>query len=121
MASNEDLNQMFNEGRLGAFLADKFRGRLSAPYPRRDSDFMIIFESETEVPDIESLKDAVHGLYETQGYKIENLEKYPESLELRVFFDDPTRFSVFVVISTNYPDPQPMEGGTSIRVSTQNI
>ena len=119
MASNEELNEMFNRGDLGAFLVERFQGNLGFLYPRKDSDFIVTFKSEEKVPPVDSLENALRLFYSEKGYYIANLQKHDEnSLEFGVYFDDVTRFSIFVVITTNYPNPQPMTGATSLRVTT---
>lgn len=105
MPSFEELVKSNDRGDLGAMLAKQFGGERGRTYPRGDSEFIIGFASEEQVPSVAQLRLAVTTFYEQLGYAVEMSNgSPPDMLEFFVFCRGTTKEenSIFVIISTRY-------------------
>ena len=71
MASMEELVALFNEGALGKLLVKTFGGELGHTHANKDSDFLITFKNETDIPSAKKIGGVVVGYYGKLGYGIE--------------------------------------------------
>jgi hypothetical protein len=117
MPSAKELAGLFNEGKLGEFLAHRFTGQRGHVYPRKDSDFLVVFESEKTTPLIESVRDAVIGFYTEMGYTIiPDTFQAKDSFQANVRYQDDDRVVALLNITTKYPFDHRL---VSLRVTTE--
>ncbi len=97
--------ELFNEGKLGELLVRAFGGGRSRLYPIQDSEFLILFESDEETPDIETIAKTVKEHYWNLGYDIENQRINGDRFEAIISYDrrKMNGCCVGLVITTHYP------------------
>ena len=71
MANFQELVQMFNDGKLGDLLVEKFNGEIGRRFPRKDADSIIGFRSQEATPSANEIRKTVKNHYEKLGYTVE--------------------------------------------------
>jgi len=106
MASAKALEALFNEGKLGELLVQAFggtRGRVEDG--NKDSDFLIVFESEAKTPSAEAIAKTVTEHYWTLGYDIEKVDTRNDCFEAFISYGRHRMNAcvVGVIITALYP------------------
>ena len=79
MTSKEELVKLFKKGELGELLVRAFGGDRICAGPSKDSNFLIIFESNEKTPSVESIAKTVVHHYQSIGYEVrQNYEGNPD-------------------------------------------
>jgi hypothetical protein len=110
------LVELSNEGRLGETIAEKLRGERGHTYPRKDADFLVIFDKEQGPPTVDQLEEVVVSFFKTLEYKVfvDKITQH-EAIQFRITVDDDLELVLFINISTGYP----FDGANNaIRVTT---
>ena len=72
MPSRNELIELFQNGELSKLLAQRFQGQIRT-YPTKemkDSDFLVVFESEEKTPDAKKITETVTKFYADKGYEV---------------------------------------------------
>ncbi len=117
MASFKELVKLFNDGELGKLIAREFRGERGYVNPNEDSEFLVVFKSDSETPTAEAVAEVVTRHYVGLGYVVCRTNDPDEACFQAVISHDSIGNTVNVVITTRYPHN---EGHASLRV-TSNI
>lgn len=108
------LVRMVNHGEIGNLIASNFRCRLGDLYPKKDSDFLIFFESG-EMPTGVVLSGLIAKHFADLGYTIENPCALSGDLKthmMKISIPEESPLYVLVVIMVDYPQ----EPGNVVRV-----
>ncbi|MDO8483007.1 MAG: hypothetical protein Q7S86_04280 [bacterium] len=104
MASIAELVRLFNDGELGKLIAREFRGERGHVNPNEDSDFLVVFKSDSETPAREAVAEVVTKHYTGLGYAVRPVrDSDKECFQAEIYKESDSRGFVHIVITTRYP------------------
>ena len=103
MASAQEMVRLFNDGALGTFLIETFGGRLGDLHPRKDADFVIIYDSEDGVPESSALRERIERFYTGKGYIVKMGRPENGSVVGMIRYQETDAVWVNLNITTHWP------------------
>jgi hypothetical protein len=104
MADISSLVQMFNDGKLGDLLVERFCGEIGHRFPKKDADSIISFQSQEATPGANEIRNTVKSYYEKLGYVVETVATDGKNCVGLIIRNPNHRLGfVSVIITTPYP------------------
>ncbi|KKU26989.1 MAG: hypothetical protein UX39_C0005G0027 [Candidatus Magasanikbacteria bacterium GW2011_GWA2_46_17] len=115
MASLKELNRLFSIGELGKLLAREFGGTRGYVNQNEDSDFLVLFKSESDTPERDAIGTVVTKHYTGLGYVVRSTPGSEHCFEVDISHKSSNGL-IHVVITTHYPHNN---GHASLRVTSE--